>query len=160
MIRTSTRTRRLAALAATFTVTAILSAAVVTAAAAQEPLAGSAATASGRVHLWLPVPTGPYAVGVRSEYVSDPSRIDETTGRARELPIRVWYPAKKHSAGPAAPYVSPFVQDQLEQIVGAPAGTFDVETHAKTNAAAAPSTFVAWSWRSPAAAPSPPSRPG
>jgi hypothetical protein len=136
VLRTPTKTRRLALLTATFAVAAVLSAAVVTTAAAQEPPADRAATAAGRVHLWLPEPTGPYAVGVRPEYVSDPSRIDNATGRARELPIRVWYPAKKHSHGPSAPYVSPYVQDLLEGFVGAPVGTFDIDTHATTNATA------------------------
>ena len=127
--------RRLALLVGTFAATAALSAAVVTsAAAAQEASAGRAAPAVKSLHLTLPAPSGPYAVGVRSAYVSDPSRIDETTGRARELPIHVWYPARRHSHGPSAPYLSPFIQDQLEQHVGAPAGTFDIDTHATTNA--------------------------
>jgi hypothetical protein len=139
VFRTPTRTRRLALLAATFTAAALLSGAVVTAAAAaQEPLAGRTETVAGPVHLWLPEPTGPYAVGVRSEYVSDPSRIDDATGRASELPIRVWYPAREHSHGPSAPYVSPLVQGLLEQTLGAPAGTFDIDTHAAINAPARP----------------------
>jgi hypothetical protein len=134
--RTSTRTRRLAWLAATFTVSAVLSAAAVTAgAAAQEQQTGGTPPAAGSIHLSLPSPTGPYSVGVRSAYVSDPSRIDEATGRARELPIRVWYPAQRHSHGPAAPYVSPYVQGLLEEAVGAPAGTFAIDTHATTDAA-------------------------
>jgi len=139
VLRTQTRTRRLVLLAATFTAAALLSGAVVTAAAAaQEPRAGRADTAVGQVHLWLPKPMGPYAVGVRSEYVSDPSRIDDATGRARELPVRVWYPARKHSHGPSAPYVSPLVEGLLEQTFDAAAGTFDIDTHATTNAAARP----------------------
>jgi hypothetical protein len=138
VLLTPTKTRRLALLAATFIATAALSAAVVTSAAAQEPPAGPAMSAVGHVHLWLPKPTGPYPVGVRSNYVSDPSRIDDATGRARELPLRVWYPARKHSHGPSAPYLSPFVQGLVEDAVAAPAGTFDIGTHATTNAKARP----------------------
>ncbi|RZT07551.1 hypothetical protein EV649_7965 [Kribbella sp. VKM Ac-2569] len=82
--------------------------------------------------LSLPSPTGPYAVGVRSASVSDPSRIDGQTGRPRRLPIRVWYPARGHATGNSAPYLSPGVQAQLE--AGLPTGLLDIDTHASTGA--------------------------
>lgn len=96
--------------------------------------AASAAPAGSPAHpvLSLPSPTGPYAVGVRSASVSDPSRIDVQTDRPRRLPIRVWYPARGHPAGSSAPYMSPGVQAQLE--AGLPAGLLDIDTHASTGA--------------------------
>ncbi|RZT17457.1 hypothetical protein EV649_4999 [Kribbella sp. VKM Ac-2569] len=80
--------------------------------------------------LTLPLPTGPYPVGVRTASVSDPTRIDDQTGRPRRLPIRVWYPAIQHGAVPPAPYVSAAVQPALEQVFGLPTGWLDVDTHA------------------------------
>jgi dienelactone hydrolase len=83
--------------------------------------------------LALPGPSGPFAIGVRSQFVSDPTRVDPTTGKPRALPVRVWYPAR-HVSGPAARYLSPAVQQVGEQVVGVPAGTFDVHTHATSDA--------------------------
>ena len=96
--------------------------------------ASSAPTTSNPIPsvLSLPRPTGPYPVGVRSASVSDPSRIDEQTGRPRRLPIRVWYPAQ-HAGGRAAPYVSPAVQPIVEAVVGLPAGMLGIDTHAAQN---------------------------
>ncbi|WP_327635343.1 hypothetical protein OHB24_35850 [Kribbella sp. NBC_00482] len=82
--------------------------------------------------LSLPSPTGPYAVGVRSASVSDPSRVDVQTGRPRRLPIRVWYPARGRATGNSAPYMSPGVQAQLE--AGLPTGLLNIDTHASTGA--------------------------
>lgn len=98
--------------------------------------AADAATAgtSGQAKLSLPAPTGPYAVGVRSASVFDPTRIDKTTGRARRLPIRVWYPARGDPAGPSAPYLSRRIQKTLETEFGLPSGLLDIDTHASTDA--------------------------
>jgi hypothetical protein len=123
--------RRLATLAAVAALTAVLPATLATHAAADVPNP-SDATSLG---LKLPPPTGPHLVGSRSDFVSDPSRIDADTGQPRELPVRVWYPAKKNSRGLAAPYASPVVQAELEKFTGAAPGAFNVDTHAVTGAA-------------------------
>jgi hypothetical protein len=85
--------------------------------------------------LSLPKPTGPYPVGVRADSVSDPSRIDETTGRPRRLPIHVWYPARQHSHAPSAPYLSPLVRAWAEDKLGL-SGLFEIDTHASADARA------------------------
>lgn len=84
--------------------------------------------------LSLPRPTGPFPVGVRSASVTDPARIDEQTGRARRLPVRVWYPAQTQPAGPSAPYLSPAVQVVVQDALGLPPGWLDVDTHAAPDA--------------------------
>jgi dienelactone hydrolase len=96
----------------------------------------AASVERGEVGLWLPRPRGPYPVGVRSDSVWDPARIDTSTGRARRLPVRVWYPASREREAASAPYLSPFVQAFVEQAIGVPSGTFDVDTHAAENARA------------------------
>jgi predicted dienelactone hydrolase len=60
--------------------------------------------------LSLPAPTGPYRVGTTSLHLVDDSRIDALapTPRARELMVRLWYPAA-HSREPAAAYNTPGV---------------------------------------------------
>jgi hypothetical protein len=85
-------------------------------------------------HLSLPRPTGAAPVGVRSEWVFDPARIDPTTRKPRALPIRIWYPARRGSGGARARYVSPAIEAAIESSLGLPAGLFDVNTHAFTNA--------------------------
>jgi len=94
------------------------------------PLAPAAAAAQ----LSLPAPTGPRPIGVRSGFLADASRIDPATGKPRTLPIRVWYPARHAAAGRPAPYFSAPVQRAVEQELGVPTGTFDVDTHASTDA--------------------------
>jgi alpha-beta hydrolase superfamily lysophospholipase len=84
--------------------------------------------------LSLPRPTGPYPVGVRSASVTDPARIDESTGGPRWLPVRVWYPAVHRTPGPSAPYVSPAVGAYLEDQLGLPSGLLDIDTHASPDA--------------------------
>ena len=112
-----------------------LACAIVAGAAASPALPAAPARTDG-IHLTLPAPTGPYPVGVRTDEVSDPSVVDPTTLRARRIPIWVWYPARSHSTGPTAPYLSPIVQAFAESAVGAPAGMFDVDTHAIADAPA------------------------
>jgi dienelactone hydrolase len=85
--------------------------------------------------LELPRPTGPHDVGVRSTFLLDPARMEPTTGTSRAIPVRVWYPAKDDD-GPPAPYFSAVVQPVIEQGIGAPAGFFDVDTHATVDAPA------------------------
>lgn len=117
-------------LAAALTMIAALPAFVLaTGASAQTAPAPDTAHATS-LGLRLPAPTGSYRVGVRSDSVSDPTRIDEQTGRPRRLPIRVWYPARAHGRGPAAPYLSPLLQQAVEESVAAPLGAFDIATHA------------------------------
>jgi hypothetical protein len=125
--------RRWATLAATVTAAAALAATLAPgAAAAPSPHREAGATSLG---LRLPLPSGPNPVGVRSDSVSDPTRTDQQTGQPRQLPLRVWYPAQRNSRGPAAPYVSPRIQSELEDATGAAPGAFDVDTHAMTKAA-------------------------
>jgi hypothetical protein len=97
--------------------------------------AAPSAVSSGAVLLSLPQPTGRYPVGVRSAFVLDPSRTEPATGGPRAVPVRVWYPAKR-SRGPVAPYTSAPVQAAIEGFLGAPAGLFDVDTHATVDAPA------------------------
>jgi predicted dienelactone hydrolase len=79
--------------------------------------------------LALPQPTGRHDVGVRSTFLLDPARTEPTTGTPRAIPVRVWYPASDDD-GPPATYFSAAVQPVIEQGIGAPAGFFDVDTHA------------------------------
>jgi hypothetical protein len=96
------------------------------------PLAPAAAAAD--LQLALPPPTGPLPIGVSSGFVADPSRIDPATGKPRTLPFRVWYPARHAAARRAAPYFSAAVEPVVEQYLGVPTGTFDVDTHASADA--------------------------
>jgi pimeloyl-ACP methyl ester carboxylesterase len=93
--------------------------------------ASSAASAvhGSAIRLSLPRPTGRDAVGVRAGFLLDRARPDPETGRPRAIPIRVWYPAKRHH-GPAAPYFAPAVQEAVEADLTAPPGMFDIDTHA------------------------------
>ena len=98
-------------------------------------LAGPASAAAATpVQLSFPEPTGRHAVGVRSTFVTDPSRTEPTTGGPRTLPVRVWYPARHAAGGAPARYLSATVQPVIEGAVGAPAGTLDVDTHATDGA--------------------------
>jgi hypothetical protein len=97
--------------------------------------AGKTAGAVGAtdLRLTLPPPTGPWAIGVRAGFLADPSRIDAATGQPRTLPLRVWYPTDRAGDGRAAPYLSAAVAPVIEQAVGAPAGSFAVDTHAASD---------------------------
>lgn len=101
---------------------------------------GAASVGSGGVGLSIPRPTGRHAVGVRSTFVHDPARTESRTGAPRALPTRVWYPAERRR-GPAAAYFSAPVQAFVEEAlrgfgIPAPAGLFDVDTHATVAAPA------------------------
>jgi hypothetical protein len=121
---------------AALVVSAALAAGSEQAGARPESPTAPVATKAGKVLLSLPKPGGRYPVGVRSGSVSDPSRIDETTGKPRRLPIRVWYAARRHTARRSAPYLSPRVQRLFEQALRLPPGLFTIDTHAVTNAPA------------------------
>jgi hypothetical protein len=95
----------------------------------------SATAAPAAALLTLPAPGGPFAVGMHADAVPDPTRIDEATGAARSIPIRVWYPAARGASGPAAPYLSPAIQAWAEDRLGVP-GLFAIDTHAITDAPA------------------------
>jgi pimeloyl-ACP methyl ester carboxylesterase len=95
--------------------------------------AAPSVASSGTAGLSLPRPTGRFSVGVRSAFVLDPARTEPVTGGPRALPVRVWYPAKR-ARGTVAPYTSASVQAGLEGFFGAPAGLFDVDTHATVDA--------------------------
>ena len=100
--------------------------------AAAAPVQPAAAAAG--LQLALPAPAGRLPIGVHSTFVTDPSRIDATTGKARALPVRVWYPARDTAAGLPARYLPAAVQQVVEQVVAAPSGTLDVDTHASADA--------------------------
>ena len=118
-----------ARLMATFAAAWLLTGAA--AAGATTPAVPAAAT---DVQLSLPAPTGRNAVGVRSAFVADPSRTDPATGGPRTLPVRIWYPTSHPQAGTPARYLSPAVQAVIEGALGAPEGTFDIDTHASAGA--------------------------
>ncbi len=81
------------------------------------------------MRLRLPRLRGPFAVGVRSAFVSDPTRTDSVTRRARALPVRVWYPAPS-TRRPAAPLLPSALRPVVERALGLAAGSLDVATHA------------------------------
>jgi hypothetical protein len=89
-------------------------------------------TAAAGSPLTLPAPTGPWPVGVRSGFVTDPSRIDAATGKPRALPIRVWYPTRHRAGGQPAPYFSATIEPIIEHALAVPAQTFAVDTHASS----------------------------
>jgi hypothetical protein len=76
------------------TMSLVVPVAASTAAQPTERASTSDPAAAGTFHLSLPAPTGQFPVGVRSDWVLDPGRIDSTTLQPRALPIRVWYPAQ------------------------------------------------------------------
>jgi PKD repeat protein len=97
------------------------------------PLGGPGPPAGPR--LSLPRLSGPFAVGVRSAFVTDPTRTDPATGRARALPVRVWYPALS-TRRPAARYLSSALRPVVERSLGLSAGSLDVATRAVERAPA------------------------
>ena len=96
---------------------------------------GPAVVSSGEGPLSIPPPTGRHPVGVRTTFVLDSARTEPSTGGPRALPVRIWYPAK-HGRGPSVSYLSAAIQPVIEQAFGLPDGLFDVDTHAKVDAAA------------------------
>jgi hypothetical protein len=142
---TAPRRRRPIALKrlATCGLAVVLAAATSSAAAAPDRRAATAGAAFGApsaafvagVTLSVPRPTGRHPVGVRATFVRDRARIEPTTAGPRAIPTRVWYPAR-HPQGSPAPYFSASVQPAIEQGINAPAGLFDIDTHATVEAPA------------------------
>jgi predicted dienelactone hydrolase len=78
--------------------------------------------------LALPAPTGPFRVGTTSLHLIDNSRVDPLapTPRARELMVRLWYPAAaSHDARhqPIAPYLPAGVSRNFMEFINAVGGT-------------------------------------
>ena len=114
---------------------AVLAVGLATVAVDGAAVAAASGAPSGAVRLELPRPTGHHAVGVRSIFVLDPSRIEPATGGSRAVPVRVWYPAESRH-GRRAPYLSTRARSAVEAFVGAPAGLLDIQTHATADAPA------------------------
>lgn len=55
----------------------------------------------------LPAPTGPYAIGARTMYLSDPDREEKHGGGPRNFVVEVWYPAEAGAEGGRAIYRDP-----------------------------------------------------
>lgn len=101
----------------------------------QQPQAlASTHTPEAGLALELPAPTGPLAVGARAVFLADPSRVEASTGGARILPLRVWYPACATAGASPAHYASPVLQPIMEASLGLPPGSFDLNIHAFENA--------------------------
>lgn len=109
--------------------------------------AGTAPQAQG---ISYPVPSGAYPVG-RSEYhwvdASRPEIYAAVPGRAREVSVTVWYPAKQTAELPPAPWINPDLARGYEAQSGAslPAmiNAIRVRAHADVPVAAAGFPFPA-----------------
>ncbi|RSN30867.1 alpha/beta hydrolase [Amycolatopsis sp. WAC 01416] len=93
------------------------------------------------VRLSLPVPTGPYAVGITDLHLVDHSRQDPwVPGVTRELMVTVRYPALP--TGPKAPYMAPGVAkvvaegDAVKLGIAADRLDYRFPTHSRTGAPA------------------------
>jgi dienelactone hydrolase len=69
-----------------------------------------------------PAQRGPYAVGVTTLRLTDPSRVDEKTKQARSMVIEIWYPAEEAARNmPFDAYdfmkdAPPAVQDKMKEL--------------------------------------------
>ena len=101
------------------------------------------ARAGTQTQLSLPPPTGPYPVGVSSLHLVDRARTDPLapTAQARELLVRLWYPARP-AWGPTAPYLpatlSGLLVGQINHLIGSsyPADLLTFPTYARPDARA------------------------
>ncbi|MFF3437172.1 alpha/beta hydrolase family protein [Streptosporangium sp. NPDC002721] len=87
------------------------------------------------VVLTLPEPTGPYRVGTVSLHLVDRSRPDPWVPAipSRELMVQLWYPARKATTYPRAPWLSPKIAEAV--LAGVPAGTVRLPvTHGRVGA--------------------------
>jgi hypothetical protein len=108
-----------------------------------DPRAATSGTGISGPDLRLPAPTGRYRVGTTSLHLSDPTRTDPMapTPRAREIMVRLWYPATR-SRQPAAAYLPPassaFLTAQLNTATGAhhPADLLGFATNSQQDAPA------------------------
>jgi dienelactone hydrolase len=97
------------------------------------------------VRLSLPAPTGEHPVGTTSLHVVDGSRTDPLapTPRARELMVRLWYPAARSCAHLISRYMpttqAGLLTAQLNDLLGTgyPADLLTFPTHGRTDAPAA-----------------------
>jgi predicted dienelactone hydrolase len=104
-----------------------------------------APSAAAAVRLDLPEPSGRHRVGTTSLHLVDGARTDPLapTARARELMVRLWYPATRSTHRPAARYMPPrqadLLVEQLNAGTGAdfPADLLTFPTHARQDAPAA-----------------------
>lgn len=103
------------------------------------------ATDAATVQLDLPAPSGRHRVGTTSLHLVDRARTDPLapTARARELMVRLWYPAVRSGHRPAARYMPPRQADLLVRQLNAglgtdfPANLLTFPTHARRDAPAA-----------------------
>ena len=77
----------------------------------------------------LPIPTGPYQIGVRDFVVADPNRtgmFQDAPGQPRKLPVRVWYPAETVEGYEVLPYFSRLETETTARALGegSPLGSF------------------------------------
>ena len=95
----------------------------------------------------LPVPTGAYGVGRVIQEWTDTTRIDPLAprpGLPRELSVWIWYPTRRDSGGPRAPYTpGEWARQHIPTpLPGLGEGSFAaVRTRAVDGAAAAPGRF-------------------
>jgi pimeloyl-ACP methyl ester carboxylesterase len=121
-------------------------AAVVAGLAVIAPGASAAAGVEEARRLRLPEPTGADRVGTTSVHLVDGGRVDPLapTVRAREVMVRLWYPAARSGRAPVAGYF-PQIQagaltEQLNALLGTdfPGDLLTFPTHSRVDAPAAP----------------------
>jgi len=86
----------------------------------------------------LAAPTGPSAVGRIELSLTDAARVDPfaSDGHARELPVWIWYPVAKGSAGAAAPYLPKTWADAANGVNGPASVLFEDNNAVRTNSIA------------------------
>jgi predicted dienelactone hydrolase len=102
----------------------------------------AAPRSAGPLRLELPRPTGPLPVGTTELHLVDHTRPDPlVAGRARELMVSVWYPARPGRRHPLAPYMRPHAAaafaTRTEAELGLAPGQVDwrgITTHAASEA--------------------------
>lgn len=82
------------------------------------------AEAGTPLQLTLPQPTGPDQIGTVSLHLVQNGRPDPwVPGRARELMVSLWYPARHADRWPTAPYMAPGAWASLERNMDIPVGS-------------------------------------
>src|SRR5262245_38953311 len=89
------------------------------------PTLAAHAARNASLQLSLPAPTGPHRVGTTSLHLIDSSRSDPLapTPRARELVVRLWYPAARTTRQPVATYLPATVATLYIQFIHANSGS-------------------------------------